>query len=148
MSLMKFAFAILILTALPARAADCAGRLKAINIWEDEIDGQIVTKNTQFPLSGWDPNATFDGVILSADDSKNLKAPILEVEYRSKSGSKKKLETFKDAKPFDQDATVKMFEDFKPKEFFTIRQAGSYSLKLKDGNTVICTESHTYSLGH
>jgi len=144
---MKMFFGLILFFSASTQAADCTGHLQAVNIWEDEINGQIVLKNTQFAINDWDPNASFDGILLMAGDSKTLKNPSLEVEYISKSKSKKKLETFKTAKPFDQDSSQKLF-DFEPKEFFSIRQAGTFTLKLKDGETVVCSQTNKFLLGH
>lgn len=132
-----------------AHAGDCAKYISAATIWEDQLDdGQIVQKNTQSDFRDWDPNDDFDVVMLKSDASKTLKNPILEVQYLSKNKAKKKFETFKEAKDFEQDPSLKTFSDFDAHSFFKLRQAGTYTIKLKDGDAVLCTETHSFKLGH
>lgn len=148
---MKYFF--LTLTALtvtlPAVAEDCSKSLQAYNLWEDEIDGQIVLKNSLFDLVDWDPNSEFEGVVLTATAAKAVKKPILEIEYRGKTkNGKRRLETFRRVKAFGQDSTLLTFDDFKPKDFFDFREAGTYTVRLKDDGNLICDQTFKYNLGH
>ena len=126
---------------------NCSAWLKAYVIYEDEIGGKIVLRHNTYPLVDWDPNSQFDGILLV----KALPAssrPILEVEFRSVQGGNRKVETFKNLLPFERDARLKHFDDFRPTDFFRFDSPGVFSVRLKSGAKTICLEKHTYSLGH
>lgn len=134
--------------ALAQKAPSCAGQLQAFTFWEDEIKGKIVEKETLFDLVEWDPNSQYDGILLTKTAAKTLKNPILEVEYRSKSGAKKKSETFKDLKPFERNPDLLQFDDFIPRDFFNLTEDGTYRVRLKTENRVICEQSFRFAVDH
>ncbi len=127
---------------------DCEKYIQAFNLWEDEIDGQIVLKHSLFPLVDWDPNSQFEGVVLTTE-AKAVKKPLLEVEYKANSkNGKRKLESFRRVQAFAQEPTLNTFEDFKAEDFFNFKEAGTYTVRLKDDGALICSQNFKYNLGH
>lgn len=139
---------IALLLSQTALAQDCTKHLQAFTLWEDEINGQIVLKHSAFDIPDWDPNSQYESLALTADAIKNVKKPILEVEFKGGKTGKKKLETFRRLKPLAQDPNLSAFDDFQAEEFFDFKEAGQYTVRLKDENTLICSQTFKLSLGH
>lgn len=149
---MKWSLAVFIwiaaLSPFAVHAEPCNSHLNVFNVWDEIRKGKTVYKHTIFEMGEWDPDSQYDGVVLSKADSKNLKQAVLEVEFRSKSGKKKKFETFKDLFPFEQDAEYLQFDDFKPKEFFTFQEEGTYQVRLRSREgQEICSQKFRLGLG-
>lgn len=126
---------------------DCSAYMQGFNLWEDEVKGQIVLDHVEFPLRDWDPNQTYEGVVLTAQ-GKQLKKPSLEVEFKAnKAGGKRKLETFRRVVPYSQNTEFNVFDDFKPLDFFVFKDAGNFTVRLKDDAKLICSQSFKYNLG-
>jgi hypothetical protein len=146
---MKLFFALLLTVTFQAHAqgaANCDEFLQAYTSWEIKLEGRLVPRLNFFDIPDWDPNSQFDGVVLTASASKSVKRPVLEIDFKSKSKSKKAV--FNKAAPLTEDANLLTFPEFKPKEFFTFEQAGSFEVRLKDGDTVVCRYTRPYYLGH
>ncbi len=137
-----------LLIALPALAQDCAKHLQAFNLWEDEINGQIVLKHSIFEIPDWDPNAQYDGLVLTVEAAKNVKKAVLEIEFKGTKTGKKKLETFRRLQPLAQDTNLNAFDDFKAEDFFDFKEAGTYTVRLKDDSRLICSQNFKFQIGH
>lgn len=139
---------ILSLFSLPALAQPCGKFLQTYNLWEDEINGQIVLKHSVFEIPDWDPNSQYESFVLTAEGVKTIKKPVLELEFKGTKTGKKRLETFRRMQPLAQDTTLSAFDDFKANDFFDFKEAGAYTVRLKDDNTLICTQTFKFRLGH
>lgn len=129
-----------------SRKVPCNSWLSAFALYEDEIRGQIVVQHSLYPIPDWDPNSQYDGVVLLKQPPGKFQT--LEVEYRSVNKALRKVETYKDVLPFERDARLRQFDDFKPHEFFKSDTAGTYSIRLKSDGKLVCEESHRYEIGH
>jgi hypothetical protein len=137
----------LILTSTAhARLATCGSWLKAFETYEDEINQQIVLKHSLYPIGAWEPNSRYDGVVLVKAPAGS-QAPALEVEFISATREVRKVETFKDLKPFEGDGRLKHFDDFKAQEFLRFEQPGVYFVRLKAGGRYLCEDMHPYYTG-
>lgn len=141
-------FTAALLISLPALAQDCGKHLQAYNLWEDEINGQIVLKHSVFEIPDWDPNSQYESLVLTAEAAKSVKKPVLEIEFKGGKTGKKKLETFRRLQPLAQDAALSAFDDFKAEDFFDLKEAGAYTVRLKDENHLICSQNFKFRLGH
>ncbi len=128
-----------------AKAAPCNSWLSAFAIYEDEIRGQIALQHSLYGITDWDPNSQYDGILLLKQPPGKLQT--LEVEYRSANKALRKVETYKDVLPFERDARLRHFDDFKPHEFFKFDTAGTYSVRLKSDGKIVCEETRRYGLG-
>ena len=140
---------ILIMIASPtsrANAETCKTWLKAFAIYEDMINRKIVLKHSLYPLGEWEPNSRYDGILL-VKSVPGTATPVLEVEYRSVLRDARRVETFKVLRPFEGNSALKQFDDFKPQEFFTFDQAGTYFVRLRANGRIVCEDNFPYRLG-
>ena len=124
-------------------AKSCAQWMSAFNKYEDEINGDIVWRYNRVQVRNWDPNEQFSGILML----KELAGAVLVAEYRSKLGEVK-TDRFDMLLPFELDARYKIFENFKPLEFFRFEDSGVFTLRLMSGQEEICKMSGNYRAGH
>lgn len=137
----------LILPSL-ASAADCKDYLQGFTEWEMKVKGKMEPQTDFFEIRKWSPDSQFDGVALAPHEAKNLKKPVLEVEFKAHNKAKVKMETFSALTPLPADPNYLVFSEFKPREFFTFAKSGTFELRLKDADNLLCTSSHIYEIGH
>jgi hypothetical protein len=129
---------------MPAAGKSCANWMTGFNKYEDLTDdGKIVWRYNTVRVRQWDPNEQFTGILLL----KELVNPVLQVEFTSSLGEKKS-DKFDLVLPFELNGKVKVFENFKPGEFFTFEDEGTFVLRLKSGDNEICSIAGRYRGGH
>lgn len=126
------------------KAVGCEKWLKAINAYEDIVGGKIVMKFSIFNFMNWDANDQFEKAVLIKSVPKGQPSPVLEVSYKSGSSGKSDFQVYKVLAPFELDPKLKEFDDFKPKQLFRYQEHGTFTLRLKSGDTELCSHTGRY----
>lgn len=138
--------------ALPAwgqAVAGCNEYLKAYTQWTIKIQGQFVPRTDFFEVPDWDPNSQFDGIVITAQHTRDIQKPALEIDFFARGArTRTKGEVFSRTNPMATDNTLAHFADFNPANFFTFSKAGEFEIRLKDGEKLLCKERRRYGLGH
>jgi hypothetical protein len=140
----------LILSAPLASAAvpGCKDKLQGFTVWDDEgPKGEILLKHTVFPLGDWSPDGNqFDSVILT--DTVPAGKLTLEMEFIPGKGGTHVTKAYSRLLPFSREPKLRQFDDFVGQEFFSsFKEAGSYVVRLKSGDKLLCQEKHAFAVG-
>lgn len=127
----------------------CKGLIKAITIYEDEINGKIVEKHSTFEIpETWDPNSKFDLLALTTKAQKSHAESKLEVEFISPNHKIRKIWQFNSPAVSTKPSTLAVLREFKPLETLKFEVPGELRIRLVREKSKICETRLFYVLGH
>lgn len=144
---MTEALLVLLLSSARAQdaAKDCTEYLQAFTTWDIEIGGKIVPRAKTEDVPDWDSESVYDGIALAGTNTPGIKRPSLEIGFQPKDKKASgKSAVFKKTEPLTADPGLRAFTEFKPREFFSFDKPGKYEVRLKDGDSLLCSSAHQY----